>query len=297
MPKNLCVCPSRRVVLTAGTAFVATVSVDTSVLSAAADQTPFECVTERPRKVAGLSTQSATDRLLSELDEMESPPRIAKMGPQGVAHAQYRWKPRDGLTTAPGKIRLGVAFAGSPDQEWQNEVIARARRWVANGTNLSSKVELSFINSIADAQIVVGRAGRGGLPIANKSLIGRLALSNKLEDGISTMVIHDMSSTEHEFGHALCLGHEHKHEALPVKIDRNKAIAYFKRKYDWPAQRTIDNVLTSEDRCSGDLAFNPESCMIYPIPPEILEEPNFEYFRYLSIHARDRKCLDDIYGA
>ena len=282
--------------MTSGGAFIAVTLMGRPALAEDGADAPFECTTEKPPRVAGMSWQNAVNQLFSELEEMEPPPHIAEMGPQGVAHAQYRWKPSDGLSTSAGSVRLGIAFSGSPSVDWKDEVKERAMRWVLPGSKLSSRIEFSFIDSVSEAQIVVGQAGCDGLPIANKSYIGRLSRNGRFEDGVSTMVIHDLSSTEHEFGHALCLGHEHKHEALPVKIDRDKAIRYYKKKHGWSTQKTIDNVLTSSKRCLGDLAFNPMSCMIYPIPPEILEEPNFEYFRYRSIHTRDRKCLDAIYG-
>ena len=291
-------CQTRRNLLKTSVALTSTLPVQLLAQSdETPDETPFECITEIPPRVAGFNAQSARTKLISDLEEEEAPPRIASMGLQGVAHASYRWRPSDGLQAPAGRIRLGIAFAGSPEQSWKKEVQSRAKKWVTPGTKLASIIEFVFIDSVAEAQIIVGKAGRGGLTLANKSFIGRLALNGKLEDGVSTMVINDLSSTEHEFGHALCLGHEHKHEALPVKIDREKAIAYYRKHHMWSRQKTIDNVLTSGERCAGDGAFNPQSCMIYPIPPEILEEVNFEYFRYTSIHERDRECLDAIYGA
>lgn len=284
---------SRREVLLSSIAFVST---STIPLLAQGYEDLLECITEKPADLATFGSQSAQDSIIASLEENEAAPKFAEMGPQGVAHASFRWRPSDGLQAPPGKIRLGVAFAGNPENSWKREVQMRASRWVTQGTRLSSKIELVFVDEVDKAQIVVGKAGRGGLPIANKSFIGRLALNGRLEDGISTMVIHNVSSTEHEFGHALCLGHEHKHEALPVKIDPEKAIAYYERRHGWSRQKTIDNVLNSGERCAGDLAFNPKSCMLYPLNPEILVEQNFEYFRYSAIHERDRKCLDEIYG-
>jgi hypothetical protein len=58
--------------------------------------------------------------------------------------------------------------------------------------------------------------------------------------------------------------------ALVEKIDRKKAIAYFKREDNWDEQETIDQVLTpiEEAAIRGTIA-DPKSIMCYQIPGEI----------------------------
>jgi hypothetical protein len=58
--------------------------------------------------------------------------------------------------------------------------------------------------------------------------------------------------------------------ALVDKIDRRKAIAYFKRTDGWSERDTIDQVLTpiEESAIRGTMA-DPKSIMCYQIPGEI----------------------------
>jgi len=74
----------------------------------------------------------------------------------------------------------------------------------------------------------------------------------------------------HETGHTLGFPHEHMRRALVNKIDRKKAIAYFKRMDGWSEQETIDQVLTpiEESAIRGTIA-DPKSIMCYQIPGSI----------------------------
>ena len=77
----------------------------------------------------------------------------------------------------------------------------------------------------------------------------------------------------HETGHTLGFPHEHMRRALVEKIDRNKAIDYFKRMDGWDEQETIDQVLTpiEEAVIRGTIA-DPKSIMCYQIPGEITKD-------------------------
>src|ERR1035438_5775339 len=74
----------------------------------------------------------------------------------------------------------------------------------------------------------------------------------------------------HEAGHTLGFPHEHMRRSLVEKIDRKKAIAYFKREDNWDERETIDQVLTpiEEAAIRGTIA-DPKSIMCYQIPGEI----------------------------
>lgn len=258
----------------------------------------FICASVMPYG-ATLDPQSADDT--AKLEVGEAPVNTAVLSPQGVAYSRRRWRPQDGLTAPTGHIRLGVAFIDTPDGSWKDEVIKRARRWVDPshplGAKLARRLSFDFSVNEADAQIIIGRGGTGPRKRQNASFIGTDCLTRRVrEDNRSTMVITDMRSVEHEFGHALCLGHEHNHKELPVEIDPERAINYYFREYGWDAETTIANVLTDAPSCLGDELFNPASVMLYSISAEITADGT-SLARFNAIHERDRACLNRIYGA
>lgn len=77
----------------------------------------------------------------------------------------------------------------------------------------------------------------------------------------------------HETGHTLGFPHEHMRRELVEKIDRKKAIAYFKREDGWTPQETNDQVLTPiEESTLISTAADPKSIMCYQLPGEITKD-------------------------
>lgn len=77
----------------------------------------------------------------------------------------------------------------------------------------------------------------------------------------------------HEAGHALGFEHEHKRTELIQRIDRDKAIQYFKYHSGWSPEQTIAQVLTPlnpHNTISTPFA-DPTSIMAYSLPSSILK--------------------------
>ena len=171
----------------------------------------------------------------------------------------------------------------------------RSLRWVdptdENWVPSWRLISFEFGVPLKDAQIRVVKGGTtnktNNATRAPKccSLVGRQALTNSLDDtgnattrkaGQASMFITNIELVEHEFGHALCLLHEQSYDTLPIKIDQQKAIDYYRQPPNkWKAEVTIANVLTPAkrpQRCLGDKVFNPASVMLYSIPREITED-------------------------
>lgn len=78
----------------------------------------------------------------------------------------------------------------------------------------------------------------------------------------------------HEAGHTLGFEHEHMRSDLVKRIDRRKAIAYYKKHEEWTAKETDDQVLTPLKTRSlmGTKESDPLSIMCYQIPAEITKD-------------------------
>ena len=78
----------------------------------------------------------------------------------------------------------------------------------------------------------------------------------------------------HEAGHTLGFEHEHMRSDLVKRIDRRKAIAYFKKSDGWSAQETEEQVLTPLKTRSlmGTTESDPLSIMCYQIPAAITKD-------------------------
>jgi hypothetical protein len=78
----------------------------------------------------------------------------------------------------------------------------------------------------------------------------------------------------HEAGHTLGFEHEHMRTDLVKRIDRRKAIAYYKRSDDWSPAETDEQVLTPLKARSlmGTAESDPLSIMCYQIPAEITKD-------------------------
>lgn len=211
--------------------------------------------------------------------------------PFGVATAKKRWRTTDGLTKNSGVITLGVFFMNGEQGE-HDSVMSRANKWIDG--KLGKKLEFRVVQDASDAQIRVHLDKLG----PNNSAIGRDAIHSSFK-GLPTMRIANMRSVAHEFGHALCLRHEHRHEEFPYKFKEETVIAEMRKPPNkWSATKTRRNILNpiSGSKCVGDKAFNEDSVMIYQIPRRWLEEggpirPN------RNISKRDRSCVYSIYEA
>lgn len=176
--------------------------------------------------------------------------------PYGTAFARLAWLPTDGLTPSSNMITLGVHFmGGTPDQIERTK--AGASRWLTNG--LEKRIAFRFDVDRERSQIRVSFDPKLG----NVSAVGRAAASRKKT--VSTMNLADAFSPviEHEFGHALCLEHEHK---FPGAVRWNVENVIADMLPYWKKVEIIREQITDRapDRmsCIGDPDFNPRSAMI-----------------------------------
>jgi hypothetical protein len=100
----------------------------------------------------------------------------------------------------------------------------------------------------------------------------------------------------HETGHTLGFPHEHLRAEIISKINREKAIAYFKRTQGWTRTEVIDQVLKPIAASALNATAQPDahSIMCYDLPAEIMKNGR-AISGGIDIDALDAKYVASIY--
>jgi Astacin (Peptidase family M12A) len=179
------------------------------------------------------------------------------------------------MTTAywgPKGVKLTVGFLDNPPANLRKRILGHMNAW-------NRDANVSFVTSNVDPDVRISRVGgrNGGywsyvgtqirqIP-PDEATMNLEAFTMKTEDAEFYRVV------RHETGHTLGFPHEHMRRELVQKIDRKKAIAYFKREDDWTPQETNDQVLTPiEESTLIGTAADPKSIMCYQLPGEITKD-------------------------
>jgi len=211
-----------------------------------------------------------------------------KISPFGVATAKKKWGFDRGLTPDTGIVTLGVHFLNG-SSEMHAEVERRAKLWIDERLSRKLKFQFNVCSERSQIRILFNNE-------KNESVLGSDAERAKYESS-PTMWIKDLRSVTHEFGHALCLRHEHRHSEFPYEFHEDIVIADMKEK-GWKPADTRRNILNkiAKSECLGDTEFNRESVMLYEIPDHWLRvgqalNPNRD------VSQRDRNCVYALYEA
>ncbi|HWA91100.1 MAG TPA: M12 family metallopeptidase [Rhizomicrobium sp.] len=164
-------------------------------------------------------------------------------------------------------VRLTVGFMESAPADLQARILSHMNVW-------GTRCNVQFAPSKVEPQVRITLEGEGYW-----SYVGTDILSIEADQPTMCLEAFTMNTEEsefhrvvrHETGHTLGCPHEHMRRELVSRIDRQKAIAYFKRIAGWNAQTVIEQVLTPIEESSllGTAHADSHSIMCYQIPGEI----------------------------
>ncbi len=253
---------TRRRVLGLGCACSAAAIAGISPWAAVAQDDWSFCSTVDHTTPAGTPEPSVGSVLSSvEIEHTSGAPAPFSITNHGLSMAGKRWRKSDGRTPGTGIITLGVHFLNGSATD--HALVERgARAWLTNG--IEKLIDFQF--GVPQARAEISIAFDQGV---NDSKIGRDSL-NAARSGYS-MRIHQRAEyiVTHEFGHALCLKHEHQHPASGIVWNKERVYA------DLAAQgitdravikRNIFDPLSADLICATSPNFDAASIMSYQIP-------------------------------
>ncbi|HSR92360.1 MAG TPA: FG-GAP-like repeat-containing protein [Gemmatimonadales bacterium] len=173
-------------------------------------------------------------------------------------------------------IRLSVQFLDNPSASLKKKILSHMNAW-------SVSANVGFSETFTVGQVRIARsAGDSQRPGGYWSNLGTDILL--VAPGLQTMNLEGFSDAtpdselirvvRHETGHTLGWPHEHLRPEINRRIDRQKAIDYFKAQYGWLEKQTIEQVLTPLNRFDfyGSVAPDFNSIMAYPLPASIMKD-------------------------
>ena len=172
-----------------------------------------------------------------------------------------------------GSVRLTVTFLDNPPQDLRSRILAHMNAWQVCA-------DVTFVETAGTAQVRVAR--QGGQDGGYWSYLGTDILQIAADRPTLNLDGFTMNTAEseyirvvrHETGHTLGFPHEHLRQEIVDRIDRDKAIDFYRQMYGWPADKTIRNVLTALDESAliSTAHADPTSIMCYWLPAEIMRD-------------------------
>lgn len=164
-------------------------------------------------------------------------------------------------------VKLTVGFLDNAPTDLRKRILLHMNAWGKTGN-------VSFTESRAEPQVRIAR--QGGADGGYWSYLGTDILEIEKDEPTMNLEAFTMNTEDsefyrvvrHETGHTLGFPHEHMRRQLIKKIDRKKAIAFFRRTQGWTEQEVIQQVLTPIEESSllGTPTADPYSIMCYEIP-------------------------------
>jgi hypothetical protein len=196
---------------------------------------------------------------------------------------QNRWQ--------TGKI-LKVRFLNG-EEELHERVLEAAKQWedYANITfeladeDEDAEVRVKFSDGKNDSKI-----GTDSLTFAgDQQTVSFNSLNvNSSEEDVNMYVLH-------EFGHTLGFIHEHLHPTKKIDWEKNKAIEYYANNYGYTEEDCEKNLFRPYVPSSLLYSeFDPDSIMMYPIPPEITNDGS-SFIMNSQLSEMDKRMAEIFY--
>jgi hypothetical protein len=229
----------------------------------------------RPRRLTEAQQALATRRSVevnpanaAEHATLAPVPGARRGGPRRLALVVGRRWPKGG-------VRLSVQFLDAPSVALRRRILAHMNAW-------SERADVAFVETRGVGEVRIARLDDPPEDAGYWSYVGTEILG--IDDDAPTMNLEGFTLrtpeaefrrvVRHEAGHTLGFEHEHLREELVRRIDRRKAIAYFRRAFGWDAAETEAQVLTPLARASilGTTEADPDSIMCYQVPAAITRD-------------------------
>ena len=179
-----------------------------------------------------------------------------------AVYLPYKW---------PGPVRLKVAFIDNPKPPagLRGKILGHMNAW-------GEFCDVHFCESLTgdNPQVRITLEGTRrwsgvGTDILRKPPKQPTMRLGGLGDGDESAL---RRTVRHETGHTLGFKHEHLRPEVVKRIDRNKAIEYYRRTNKWTKERTTGNVLTPLPADAVRASkLDLHSIMCYTLPKEILK--------------------------
>jgi hypothetical protein len=196
-----------------------------------------------------------------------------------------------------GGVRLSVQFMDNPSPALRARILRHMNAW-------GQQADVKFSETRGQGQVRITRASEPPDAAGHWSYIGTEILGIEPDQPTMNLDGFTMRTPEsefvrvvrHETGHTLGFDHEHMRSDLIKRIDRKKAIAYFRKDQGWTAKETTEQVLTPLRKASlmGTTEADPVSIMCYELPGDITKD-GLPIIGGVDINPRDHAFAARIY--
>ncbi len=190
-------------------------------------------------------------------------------------------------------VHLTVGFLDNPETALRKRILLHMNAW-------GKSANIEFVETNTEPQVRIARAAGDGY----WSYVGTDILSIDKQSATMNLDSFTMSTADseffrvvrHETGHTIGCPHEHMRKEIVDRIDRTKAIAYFKATQDWSEPMVIQQVLTplDESALSATAHADPASIMSYWLPASIMKDGQ-AVVGGKDIDGQDRTFIDGMY--
>jgi len=168
-------------------------------------------------------------------------------------------------------VKLTVGFMDSPAADLRARILSHMNAW-------GQWSNVRFVETKTNPQVRIARtAGDGYWSYLGTDVL--LIPANAPTMNLDSFTMNTPDSefyrvVRHETGHTLGFPHEHMRQQIIDRIDRDKAIAYFKKTQGWTEKEVIAQVLTplQQSALIATADADPLSIMCYWLPASIMKD-------------------------